>query len=82
MYSRHMYLLSFFLQFHHLHELPEDTRKVVGDTEEGLMKYMMDKFPDLLLYVWLGASKWRSNGRLKKYYIAFKERFVTHGVGC
>ena len=79
-----MYLLFSSLQVRHLHELSEDTRDAVGNTEEELMKYMMDKFPDLLLYVWLGASKWRSHckGRLQKYYTAFNERSVLHGVGC
>ena len=83
-YSRHMYLLLFSLQVTHRDELKlsEATIKKVGNTKEELMKYMMDEFPDLLLYVWLGASKCRSDGRLKDYYTGFYERFVSHGVGC
>ena len=70
----YLHICFFSLQVTHLHELSEDTRNKVGNTEEELMEYMMKQFPDLLLYVWLGASKCRSNARLQKYYTAFHER--------
>ena len=47
----------------HFHEIPKETRSVVGKTPEKFVEHMLDRFPKLLsfMYVYATKKKWKLN---------------------
>ncbi|XP_043191625.1 serine/threonine-protein kinase/endoribonuclease IRE1-like [Amphibalanus amphitrite] len=55
-------------KLHHFDEVPEEGRRMVGDTRSGLVDYIIDKFPLLLVLVWEAAKNHREKRSICLFY--------------
>ena len=57
-----------FFQLEHFLELSAEVRRKVGQTEDEFVEYMLGKFPDLVLFVWMAASERKQLENLRGYF--------------
>ena len=63
-----------FPQVHHFEDMSEEGRATVGNTTDGLVDYITEQFPWLLLCVWMAARIRRSAANLMQFYTGFPMR--------
>ncbi|XP_043217870.1 uncharacterized protein LOC122379601 [Amphibalanus amphitrite] len=56
---------------HHFKKIPAEGRRIVGDSKSGLVDYIADKFPLLLMHVWEAAVIRRDEPDIRDFYTAF-----------
>ncbi|XP_043196796.1 serine/threonine-protein kinase/endoribonuclease IRE1-like [Amphibalanus amphitrite] len=55
-------------KLHHFDAVPEEGRRIVHNTKSGLVNYIADKFPLLLMHVWEAAEIRRDKPDLRDFY--------------